>query len=168
MLRFTCPNCKTLCLHFTSGEKVYCPMCGQEILVPGVPAPPPQNETVLGTWEPSTSSPPAAAVSAAQDGEELEVGSGAKGEDCPDGGTRESPQEERRVLTMAQQTCARSSRKSVNICVRLSAREIEALREQADSEGISLSIWIRRTLFHAAGLPVQDAMRPNGRPPGER
>lgn len=52
MVRFSCPNCKTLCSHPTAGEKVMCPTCRQKLLVPSPPIPPPQNKTVLGTWEP--------------------------------------------------------------------------------------------------------------------
>jgi DNA-directed RNA polymerase subunit RPC12/RpoP len=63
VVNFTCPSCKTACTHTTPGEKVLCPKCGQKILVPTPPAPPP-NKTVLGSWEPAASSASSPAVRA--------------------------------------------------------------------------------------------------------
>jgi hypothetical protein len=63
MIRFTCPNCQTLCLHTVPGEKVYCPKCRQKVLVPA----PPQNKTVLGEWQPTTSALAAPALISSTD-----------------------------------------------------------------------------------------------------
>jgi hypothetical protein len=41
-----CPACKNLCLPATPGDKIFCTVCGQKVLVPM----PPQNKTVLGEW----------------------------------------------------------------------------------------------------------------------
>jgi predicted RNA-binding Zn-ribbon protein involved in translation (DUF1610 family) len=38
---FTCPKCNTLCSHTTAGAKVYCPECGQLLLVPALSVQPP-------------------------------------------------------------------------------------------------------------------------------
>src|SRR5947209_3551874 len=62
VLRFRCPNCRQLCSHTTPGEKVLCPRCGQKLRVPQPPVPPPENKTVLGTWEPGPSAPVAPAT----------------------------------------------------------------------------------------------------------
>jgi len=48
--------------------------------------------------------------------------------------------------------------------VRLSGTELDRLRECAERSGSTLSAWIRRALFRAAGLPVGDARKPVGRP----
>jgi len=58
-VKFTCPNCKTVCHHSTPGAKVFCHTCGQRILVPGPP--PPQNKTVVAPWQQELNRPPAPA-----------------------------------------------------------------------------------------------------------
>ncbi len=59
MIRFACGNCKAILSHPTTGVKVQCPKCGQKILVPSPPAPPPQNKTVLGELVQDAPSAPA-------------------------------------------------------------------------------------------------------------
>jgi DNA-directed RNA polymerase subunit RPC12/RpoP len=61
VVNFTCPTCKTLCAHTTPGEKVYCPKCGQKLLVPAAVAAP---KTVLGEWQPTTGAPAAPVTTA--------------------------------------------------------------------------------------------------------
>jgi len=68
MVNFTCPVCETLCSHPTAGVKVYCPKCGQKLLVPT-----PRNKTVLGTSSPVTSSPTSAGPTPAPASPSLEV-----------------------------------------------------------------------------------------------
>jgi len=60
------------------------------------------------------------------------------------------------------------SRKSVMIApIRVSPAEYRQLLECAEQAGGNLSLWIRRTLFRAAGIPLSDAVRPEGKPPRE-
>jgi hypothetical protein len=53
VVTFVCPTCKNPCTHSTPGEKVFCPTCGQKLLVPA----PPQSKTVLGDWQVESKSP---------------------------------------------------------------------------------------------------------------
>lgn len=57
--------------------------------------------------------------------------------------------------------------KSVNLVVRMSQEELEALRAHAAREGYDgdgLSEWVRRVLFRRVGLPAVRAQRPKGNP----
>lgn len=47
----------------------------------------------------------------------------------------------------------------------MSREEAEAICAKAASEGVTVTLWVRRALFAAAGLEHGRAVRPIGRPP---
>ena len=55
---------------------------------------------------------------------------------------------------------------AVTLTVRLTPAERKACRAAANLAGLPLTDWVRRTLFQAAGLPLQSAHRKSGWPKG--